>query len=446
MRVSISPIHRALVRVAAVAVTAVVMVAGLPGQGAQAEPSRRVSAWLPYWDPTALDDFVAHRDLYDQVLPFWYEMRSANEIAPYHGAGDQAVIDAARAGGVAILPTITNDFDPARVHEMLATDQGINEHVAALTALAAPYDGIDVDYESLFAADRARFTLFVQRLATSLHASGKLLSMTVHPKTSEPGNWDGPQAQNWAAIGAVSDRVRIMAYDYHWATSTAGPVAPATWVREVATFAVSQIPAAKVNLGMPLYGYDWVGSSGEGLVWKDVEARRLQRGASIQRSADGEPSFSYSAGGVAHTVWYSDAGSTAPKLQIASDLGLSGVTFWRLGGEDPAVWDATRSWLDPTSTVDTTPPTAIDDLWAKPGSRRVVLGWSAAVDASAVSYRVMRSTSATGTLTKIAVITATRFTDTTMRLHKTSWYAIRPVDAAGNVGPLSPRVAARPFS
>lgn len=413
------------------------------------EPLRNVSAWLPYWDASALDSFVANQAFYDQLLPFWYEMRSSRSVHHYEGAGDAAVIDAARAAGVPLLPTITNDFDAVRVREMLASDASIDTHVATLTALAAPYAGIDVDYESLRAEDRGRFTRFTERLAASLHARGKLLSMTLHPKTSEPGTWDGPQAQDWAAIGAAADRVRIMAYDLHWATSEAGPVAPAGWVEDVARFAVQRIPAAKVNLGIPLYGYDWVGTAGRGLVWQDADALRRQRGATLERSAEGEPSFRYETAGARHVVWFSDAGSVAPKLRLASELGLSGVTFWRLGGEDPAVWDAVGAWhgAEPEpepEPVDVTPPGAIGELRAQGAPGRVRLRWASAQDASAVVYRILRSTSASGRFTPIATVRSTRFDDSTMRPGRTSWYAVRPVDAAGNLGPRSRRVAARP--
>lgn len=434
-------------RFTAVASIACIALAFIPASGAAASESRKVSAWLPWWDSRGLENFAAHADLYDQVLPFWYEMRSAKSVVSYPGADDPAVVGAARAAGVAVLPTITNDFDSERLHTMLSTDALIDAHVQVLTDIAKRFDGIDVDYENGYSTDRSRFTTFTRRLAASVHAAGKYLSMTVHPKTSEPGSWDGPQSQNWAAIGEVADRVRVMAYDYHWATSAAGGVAPLSWVREVAAFATSVIPAGKVNLGMPLYGYDWAGKVGEGVTWEYAEARRKQHGATLQHSSDGaEPWFTYNSGGTSRTVWYSDAKSTAAKLKVVDTYGLQGLTFWRLGGEDPAVWTTVRSWLSmDLDQPDVTPPTPVRDLMAKAGRRSVGLTWGPSSDASPVRYQIWRATKSNGTASKIAVVSVSYFSDTGLPPNRNYWYSVRPVDSADNRGEMSPRVWARTY-
>ena len=66
-----------------------------------------------------------------------------------------------------------------------------------------------------------------------------------------------------------------MGYDYHWATSPPGPVAPVGWIRAVLRYAKTQIPASKIILGIPLYGYDWSGGHGTAVTW--LQALRLSR-------------------------------------------------------------------------------------------------------------------------------------------------------------------------
>ena len=133
--------------------------------------------------------------------------------------------------------------------------------VASIVALTERehYAGIDLDYENLHAGDRQAFTTFVTRLARALHARGKVLSVAVFAKTTNAGTDPRNLAQDYAAIGRAADQVRLMAYDYHWASSPPGPVAPISWVRAVLRYARTQIPASKIILGVPLYGYDWVG-------------------------------------------------------------------------------------------------------------------------------------------------------------------------------------------
>ena len=43
-------------------------------------------------------------------------------------------------------------------------------------------------------------------------------------------------------------------------------------------------------------------------------------------------------------VWVEDATSTAERIGLAARYGIAGVASWRLGLEDPAVWDAVRDW------------------------------------------------------------------------------------------------------
>ncbi len=408
--------------------------------------SRKVSAWLPWWDQArAYQSFLDNADLYSSVSPFWYEMASSTSVTQYPNAEDTTVLAGIRSRGVAVIPTVSNDFDPTRVNTMLATSSSRTAHVTVLVNLVnrMQYDGIDIDYENLVATDRDLYSAFISQLASALHASGRTLTVAVHPKTSEPGSWSGPQAQNYEAIGASADRVRVMAYDYHWNTSGPGPVAPLYWVDQVAAFAASQIPPSKIELGVPLYGYDWVGMNGEGLTYDMVMARRLQHGAALQWSTpDSAPWFTYSTNGVSHTVWFEDSSSVAAKLAVVDKYGLAGAAFWRLGGEDPRVWESARTrWVGVSAPADTTPPTTPSSLTAASTVRtRVTLTWAASTDTGGsgmAGYQVFRSRSASGPFTQVATTASAGYSDTAVARRTTYWYSVRAVDGAGNVSPAS---------
>jgi spore germination protein len=284
-----------------------------------------------------MQSLLAHADLVDEVMPFWYELTPAPATITYDGAEDPRVIDAIRDAGVDLVPTVFGGRAGVKPRP---------GHVDALVGLvlANGYDGIDLDCEALAAGDRSSFSAFVQEMGVALHEHGKVLEVAVYAKTSEPGTWNGPQAQDYAAIGAVADRVQIMGYDFHWQTSRPGPIGPRPWLEEVLAFAVTVVPASKVDLGINLYGYDWVGEAGETVMWDDARARAKEHGAVRNWAADDvEPWFTYVEGDESHTVWYGDAASVAARLDLVSRNRLGGATFWRLGGEDPAVWDEVRA-------------------------------------------------------------------------------------------------------
>jgi spore germination protein YaaH len=277
---------------------------------------------------------------------------------------DPAILSFLRSRRILIIPTVANIVDgiwDGALVERIISDAGLRAfNIASLVQLAVTngYDGIDLDYENLSASYRDAYTAFVNELAVALHAHGKLLTVNVYAKTAEPGTWDGPQSQDWWAIGQAADQVRTMVYEYHWATSGPGPISPLGWVDDVLAFARSTIPAHKIIQGVPLYGYDWVGQAGIDLVWQQTIALANQHGVTINWDVpSASPWFEYVSGTKQHTVWFENAASTDAKLQVMTAYDIGGVVLWRLGGEDPGTWPVLRAHLDlGSSAPDVVPP------------------------------------------------------------------------------------------
>jgi spore germination protein len=334
----------------------------LDGPATRASLSKQVSGNLVFWDQSRGFDVIrANADLFSDISPFWYRIEADGHVTPYTTDGgasyeDPSILSFLHANGILVIPTVANIlngvWDGALVSRILADPALTAVNIDSLVQLAVThgYDGIDLDYENLSASDRLAFTDFVNQLAVALHANGKLLTVNVYAKTSEPGTWSGPQAQDWWAIGQVVDQVRIMTYEYHWSTSGPGPIAPVDWVGDVLTFARTTIPAQKIMQGVPLYGYDWVGQSGVDLVWEQTMALVQQYGATVQWDAtSASPWFEYVAKRTRHTVWFENASSVDAKLQVNVAQDVGGVSFWRLGGQDPEVWSTLRTRFGGTS-------------------------------------------------------------------------------------------------
>jgi len=113
------------------AVTAVVAVAG---SATAAATTPKVTAWIPYWDqPRAMQSFATNADLYWAASPFWYELSTSGGITNYPNAEDAGVLATIRSKGVKVIPTITNDFDPARASTMLASTTALRLTNTGLT-------------------------------------------------------------------------------------------------------------------------------------------------------------------------------------------------------------------------------------------------------------------------------------------------------------------------
>jgi len=329
----------------------------LPPGVVHPKSGRYVAAWMPTeWDTDkARASFEANLDFVDEISPVWYEMRRSGTLLVLGGAQDATLVEAAHAAAVLVLPSITNGFDPDRTGYVLKDADRRSTFVQRILDEVDNfgYDGVDIDFEGVPAGERDAFTAFMRQLALGLHERGKLLSIAIHPRTNDTDGAPGARSQDWFALGQIVDRFRIMTYDYHWRGGGPGPVAPIYWVREVVEYARSQhVDPAKIEVGVPFYGYDWAGGGeAQGVTWQQIQELletyepRVNLLESDQRGEVAESWFTYWTRGGSHTVWFASQRSLEAKLDLVIQYDLAGIAIWRLGGEDPAYWRAIREKL-----------------------------------------------------------------------------------------------------
>jgi spore germination protein len=324
-------------------------------------PRRIVSGWLPHWSmPDSMTSLRAHADLWSGASPFWYRMRDEITVVPHRGAGDTRVVEELRRLGIPVLPSVTESMDAATMAGLLRDPDRRAAQVRTLVDLVRDngYDGVDLDYEAMNfggtaeqkAAVRSGFPTLLRELDEALGDRELAVSVPARLR-AEDRNWP---VYDYPAIAPSVDRFRVMAYNKTYAGGSPGAVAPAGWVEDVIRYTVKVVPPGKVEVGVPLYGYDWPADRNAGDGWgkaqtlttyNDAEAVRAASGARRQWSdPDGTPFFTYSRDGVDHVVWYNDAHSVSAKLGLVGRYGLRGLVFWYPGREDPTLWPAVRDY------------------------------------------------------------------------------------------------------
>ncbi|WP_329236626.1 glycosyl hydrolase family 18 protein [Streptomyces sp. NBC_01460] len=320
-----------------------------PAAGPAAPAPRTVSAWLPYWDQEgAYQDALRHAGQLHTVSPFWYEAVSAGRIDAHPGAGERRIIDGLHRAGTKVVPTVMETMKSGVLAAILTSPARRAEHTDALmrTVATRDYDGLDLDYESIaatgdttYAAVRDGFTALATDLCRRLHLLGKQCVVTVFPKTATTGRiWD------YAALGRVADRVRIMGYNLHWQGGDPGPLADTRWYEDVLTRATALVPPAKLEMGLPAYGWNWPSDSTSTaatthVTWKEAEALRAEQGAPYRfDEISGTPYFTYDDGTETREVWYQDARGIAAHLPVLRKHGVTNTALWALNFEDPKIW------------------------------------------------------------------------------------------------------------
>ncbi|MDA8435046.1 MAG: glycosyl hydrolase family 18 protein [Actinomycetales bacterium] len=330
---------------AAAALVAVVLPAPAQAATAPPPPRRIVSGW-GYFNSTtstAMTALAANADLFSDVSPFWYTARWSGSgsyvaAAPY-ASNKGTVLPAMRATGVKVLPTVTDGMPARRMAAVMANATTRARFVAQIvaTVTANGYDGIDLDFEgfafndgsSTWSTTRPAWIAFVGALAASLHANGKLLSVTVPAGTATSSDSTGYWVYAWSQIGRYVDRLRVMAYDY--SPARPGPIGPFPWVQKVVAQAVTQVPSGKIQIGVAAYGRDWpVSTSGTCPTLAPAGATPAQSSSlfsSLSWARDRHAFSSRSAAGYVGSLFVNQA-ATVPGISVV---------------QAPAVsWDATN--------------------------------------------------------------------------------------------------------
>lgn len=288
-------------------------------------------------------------DLLRQVLPY---MTYATPFTYGIGANgglvalrDEGIL--AAAGQYSVLPwmhlsTMTEEgrFSSARAEALLGSVPRQETLLGQIKEILKEkgYGGLDVDFEYIRPELGAAYAAFVDRLRRELNPLGYSILVALAPKTFAGQRGLLYEAHDYAALGRAANGVLLMTYEWGY---TAGPpmaVAPLDKVRQVVDYALTEIPAEKLFLGVPIYGYDWPlpfregVTRGESVSPQEALALARRHGAEIRYDETAQaPWFRYTAtGGREHEVWFEDARSSYAKFRLAAEKGLQGVGLWNL--------------------------------------------------------------------------------------------------------------------
>ena len=276
------------------------------------------------------------------LTPFTYGITASGDLLPLE---DDTLLSAARAHGsrpVMHLSTLTESgqFDTRR-GELILTDTPVQDRLVnevIQTVLQRGYAGVDVDFEYLPGPLAAAYAAFLARLRRLLNAQGRFLWTALAPKTSAIQRGLLYEGHDYAAIGAASDGVLLMTYEWGYTYGPPMAVAPHPNVRAVLDYAVTEIPSEKIFLGIPDYGYDWPLPFVQGTTRaQSISNQRaielaIPHNIAIQYDETAQsPFFHYTdAAGAVHEVWFEDARSLSAKLKLIAEYGFRGVGFWNL--------------------------------------------------------------------------------------------------------------------
>ncbi len=326
-------------------------------------PLLKVYGYHPYWiNSSAINSYQF--DLLSHIAYFSYEVDPVTGgYKTIHDWLTTPLVDKAHAASVRVHLSVTN-FGSSNNTTLLSNPIARDTLIANLVRLVQlrNAEGVNIDFESVPASQRANLVTFTRDLETKLAATIPVAEVSMaSPAVDWNNSWDLP------ALAQYIDFFFVMCYDYYWSGSDyAGPVAPLTGtnfnVTRTIDWYISQgIPPAKIIMGVPYYGYDWpVESNAKQTKTTGTGTPKIYSIAKQDASLFGRkwddifmnPWYQYKTMSW-QQCWYDDSVSLRVKYELALQKKLCGVGMWALGYDNgnPELWNLLRTMFTTSTDV-----------------------------------------------------------------------------------------------
>ena len=282
----------------------------------------------------------------DVISPTWFKLTDdAGNISSFATAN---YVNIAHNMGLKVWAVIDDFTNPVDDYEVLSYTSKRERIIESLITEArnSGIDGINVDFEKVSNEAGPHYVEFLRELSIECRANNLVLSVDDYV----PYNFNSQY--NIPAQGEVADYVIIMGYDEHYhGSGDPGSVASIDYVKHGITETLKTVPPKKVINALPLYTIQWRTT---GTTVTDDYVTMVNQADMVSRLGgsytwDETTCQNYletDIGGTKYQVWLEDAESIQVKLNVMKATEIGGVAVWRLGYEDPAIWNVISAYSE----------------------------------------------------------------------------------------------------
>ena len=315
----------------------------LPARPKKKSPDNEVRlAFYTNGDPYSYASLEQHAAQITHLCPEW--------IAVTNGLGDLQIDADARlpkfaaSKGIALMPLLTNlvgdSWQPEAIENLAhgpadRQDRFIRSVLAVLRNARAA--GVVIDWEQLDPVYKKDITAFIDKLADALHDDGKELWLCVQPG----------QELDYIDFEDLSDNVdRFVAllFDETSDIDPPGPLGSRSWFEGWLHVLLEDADTKQWIIALGSYGYDWTigGKKAELISFPEAMSRANSAGveAAEVKAPGYNPYFYFEDADKEHAVWFLDVVTFLNELREVRDQKAGGFALYRLGTEDPAIWNA----------------------------------------------------------------------------------------------------------
>ena len=303
-------------------------------------------AYLVNWDDNSFSSLKRNARSLDFLIVEWLHLGDPGEALQHDEPEKEALTTEwikANAPDLKVLPLVNNyradaaRWDGAAAARMLSAKKlraGFADELYQFVRDGG-YAGAVLDLEEIPAQAQADYIKLVRELAAKF--SGQDLRLLVAVPAEDP-------ACDYLALANAADALILMTYDEHFEAGAPGPLASQGWFEATLDRRLKTIDPQKLIISVGSYGYDWSGT-GKGQEISVQEAWELleESHATLRfDTASLNPAFGYvdDTANKPHQVWYLDGVTAFNQITAALAVQPQGLALWRLGTEDPSIWEA----------------------------------------------------------------------------------------------------------
>src|SRR6266481_6020343 len=314
-----------------------------PARPRKKSPDNEVRlAFYTNGDPYSYASLELHAGQITHVCPEW--MTVINGMGDLQIDADPRLPKLAASKGIALMPLLTNlvgdTWQPEAIENLAHGPQNRQERFISnvLAVLRnAKAAGVVVDWEQIDPAYKQDIAGFIDKFADALHYDDKELWLCVQPG----------QELDYIDFENLSDNVDrfvAMLFDETSDIDSPGPLGSRSWFEGWLHVLLEASDTKRWIIALGSYGYDWTIGEKKAELITFPEAMSRAHNAEVDgaeiKAPSYNPYFYFEDGDKEHAVWFLDVVTFLNELREVRGQKAGGFALYRLGTEDPAIWDA----------------------------------------------------------------------------------------------------------
>lgn len=307
-------------------------------------------------------------DILLRVLPnltylsvFNYTVSDEGEIKQY--LDDTVLIQKALEYGVLplLMTTTMTQLGESNIETAfnILLDENAQEHIInqlVKVGKSKGYYGINMVFNYLTQSSQQLYLNFARKVSERMRQEGLLYFITINYNSQAGSNDLLTEQIDYSSFNSYADEIILLKFVWGANYDPPSPIINNDHIRLLVEQIVRSVPPAKLVVGNPIFGYDWLLPFIQGrtvatsMTVNAVHELAYETGAVIQFDEISQTPFFYYKQiigvPVEHVVWFIDVRSIAGINRIVKEYNLGGSGIWNLMFYYPQLWTSINSQFD----------------------------------------------------------------------------------------------------